>query len=72
MNQGTEAFMRNVILEMLSKNSADIYRKVLQCSLLSNNKVYNNKVIVLEILQNDVKCLYFKRYILKYVLPNTF
>ena len=65
--------MRNVILEMLSKNSADIYRKVLQCSLLSNNnKVYNNKVIVLEILQNDVKCLYFKRYILKYVLPNTF
>ena len=50
------------------ENSADIlYQKVLQYSLL-----HHNEVIALEVSQNDVKYLYFKRNILKIVLPNTF
>ena len=43
--------MRNVVFGCGKENSADIlYRKVLQYSLLQHNKV-----ITLELLQNDVK-----------------
>ena len=50
------------------ENSADTYQKILQYSLL----LWDNEVIVLKVLENYVKHLYFKRNILKNVLPNTF
>ena len=67
INEGTEVFRRNVVLDVLRK-ILQTYIEVLQYSLL----LRDNKVIVLDVLQNDVKYPYFKRNIFKNVLPNTF
>ena len=69
INQGTEIFMRNVVL--------DVVREILQTYYIenSNSTAYFNitKLLhALEVSQNDVKYLHFKRNTLKNVLPNTF
>ena len=61
--------MRNVVL--------DVLRKILQTYYIkkSYSTAYFNitKLLhALEVLENDVKCLYFKRNILKNALPHTF
>ena len=61
--------MRNVVL--------DVVREILQTYYIenSNSTAYFNitKLLhALEVSQNDVKYLYFKRNTLKNVLPNTF
>ena len=50
INEGTEVFRRNVVLEVVRK-FLQTYIEVLQYSLL----LRDNKFIVLDVLQNDVK-----------------